>query len=54
MMRALLVTTLVSFALSTHCTSTATAADGVIVEKGNQTKADHPKGKTCPKTGKPL
>ncbi len=53
-MRALLVTTLVAFALSTHYAAAATPAGEAIVEKGKQTKADHPKGKTCPKTGKPL
>ena len=53
-MRALLVATLVTVALSTHYASAATLAGEAIVEKGNQTKADHPKGKTCPKTGKPL
>lgn len=53
-MRALLVATLVAFSLSAPYAAKALAADEAIVEKRERPKASHPKGKVCPKTGKPL
>ncbi len=53
-MRALLVATLVALSLSAPYATAAFAAGEAIVEKQERTKGAHPKGKVCPKTGKPL